>query len=139
MFDILIYHGSSFDYYLNNITFLRKAGSYDAADKMMEFILKKRHLTPTHVSSMYIPDVEKDPLVITKVPDFFVTGHIHHDVKISSYKNVTLIGCGGFQNKTPYQEKLGHTNVVPARVPVVNLKSRQVKIMDFRVEMNINT
>ena len=132
MFDVLIYHGSSFDYYLNNIDFLRKAGSYDASDKMMEFILKKRHLTPTHISSMYIPDVEKDPLVINKIPDIFVTGHIHHDVKISSYKNITLIGCSSFQNRTAYQEKLGHTNVVPAKIPVMNLKTREIKIMDFR-------
>jgi len=132
MFDILIYHGASFDYYLNNIDILRKAGSYDASDKMMEFILKKRHLTPTHISSMYIPDVEKDPLVINRIPDFFVTGHIHHDIKISSYKNITLIGCSAFQNITAYQEKLGHTNVIPAKVPVVNLKTREIKIMDFR-------
>ena len=132
MFDVLIYHGSSFDYYLNNIDFLRKAGSYDASDKMMEFILKKRHLTPTHISSMYIPDVEKDPLVINKIPDIFVTGHIHHDVKISSYKNITLIGCSSFQNRTAYQEKLGHTNVVPAKIPFMNLKTREIKIMDFR-------
>ncbi len=132
IFDILMYHGSCFDYYVNNIDFLRKAGSYDAVDKMMEFVLKKRHLAPTHISTLYIPDINKDPLVIDKVPDFFVTGHTHHDVKISSYKNVTLIGCSSFQYKTTYQEKLGHTNIICARIPVINLKSRQIKIMDFR-------
>lgn len=132
LFDILISHGTNFDYYLNNVDFLRKAGAYDASDKMMEFLLKKRHLTPTHISTMYIPDIEKDPLIITRVPDFFVTGHIHHDIKIGSYKNVTLIGCSAFQYKTAYQEKLGHTNIVWARVPVVNLKTREIKIMDFK-------
>jgi len=131
IFDVLIYHGYAFDYYLNNVDSLRKAGAYDAADKMMEFVLKKRHIAPTHISSLYIPDVEKDPLVIDKVPDIFVTGHIHHDVKVTSYKGVTLIGCSSFQSKTAFQEKMGHTNIVPGKVPVVNLKTRQVKVMDF--------
>ncbi len=133
-FDILIYHGYCFDYYMNNVGSLRKAGSYSASDAMMEFILKKRHIAPTHVSNLYIPDITKDPLVIEKVPDFFVSGHTHYDVKISSYKNVTLIGCCSFQYKTSFQEKLGHTNITWAKSPIINLKTRQIKIMDFRNE-----
>src|SRR3989344_1405456 len=134
MFDILIYHGYCFDYYMNNVESLRNAGAYDASDMMMEFVLKKRHIAPTHISSLYIPDIEKDSLVIEKVPDFFVTGHIHHDVKISSYKNVTLIGSCSFQYKTAFQEKLGHTNITWGKSSIINLKTRQIKIMDFRKE-----
>ena len=96
--------------------------------------MKKRHIAPTHISSLYIPDIEKDSLVIEKVPDFFVTGHIHHDVKISSYKNVTLIGSCSFQYKTAFQEKLGHTNITWGKSSIINLKTRQIKIMDFRKE-----
>ncbi|MDP3727845.1 MAG: metallophosphoesterase [bacterium] len=134
MFDILLYHGYCFDYYMNTVESLRNAGAYDASDMMMEFVLKKRHIAPTHISSLYIPDVEKDYLVIEKVPDFFVTGHIHHDVKISSYKNVTLIGSCSFQYKTAFQEKLGHTNITWGKSTVINLKTRQIKIVDFRKE-----
>lgn len=136
-FDILMYHGYCFDYYMNNVESLRKAGSYDASDAMMQFVLKKRHIAPTHVSNLYVPDIEKDPLVLELVPDFFVSGHIHHDVKISSYKNVTLIGCCSFQYKTAFQEKLGHTNITWAKSPIINLKTRQIKIMDFRREEEI--
>lgn len=133
-FDLLVYHGFSFDYYMNNVDYLRKAGSYDAIDKMMELTLKKRHIAPTHVSGLYIPDSEKDWLIIERVPDIFVTGHIHHEVKISSYKNVTLVGCSSFQSKTAFQEKTGHTNIVTGKVPVINLKNRQIKIMNFACE-----
>ena len=136
-FDILMYHGYCFDYYMNNVESLRKAGAYDASDAMMQFALKKRHIAPTHVSTLYIPDVERDPLVLEHVPDFFVSGHIHHDVKISSYKNVTLIGCCSFQYKTAFQEKLGHVNITWAKSPIINLKTRQIKIMDFRKEEEI--
>lgn len=134
MFDVLLYHGYCFDYYMNNVESLRKAGSYDASDMMMEFVLKKRHIAPTHISSLYIPDIEKDYLVIERVPDFFVTGHIHHDVKIRSYKNVTLIGSASFQYTTAFQEKLGHTNITWGKATVINLKTRQIKIIDFRKE-----
>jgi DNA polymerase II small subunit len=102
---------------------------------MMEFVLKKRHRAPTHVSSSYVPDTEKDFLVIEKVPDIFVTGHIHHDLKLGSYKGVTLIGCPSFQSKTIFQEKTGHTNIVTGKVPLVNLKTRQVKVMDFGLSL----
>jgi DNA polymerase II small subunit len=133
-FDVLMYHGSCFDYYVNNVEYIRNAGGYDRVDLIMEFLLKKRHLAPTHSSTLYMPDMEKDPLVIEIIPDFFVTGHAHHDVVIKNYKNITLIGAGSWQKMTSFQEKLGHTNIIPAKVPVVSLKTRQVKIMDFQIK-----
>ena len=63
-----------------------------------------------------------------------MTGHIHHDVKISSYKNVTLIGSCSFQYITAFQEKLGHTNITWGKSTIINLKTRNIKIMDFRKE-----
>tara|TARA_Y100000310_G_scaffold314899_1_gene364776 strand:- start:41 stop:1507 length:1467 start_codon:yes stop_codon:yes gene_type:complete len=130
-FDILLYHGMSFDYYVNNVDFLRNNGGYDRADLMMEFLLKKRHLGPTHIAGLTMPDTEYDPLVIEKIPDFFVTGHVHHDVVISNYKNVCLIGCSSFQNMSGFQEKMGHENIVPSKIPVVNLKTRKINVLDF--------
>ena len=135
-FNVLLYHGYCFDYFVNNIGCLRNAGGYDRADLVMEFLLKKRHLSPPHTSTLYMPDIEQDPLVLDIIPDFFVTGHVHHDVVIKNYKNITLIGAGSWQKMTAFQEKLGHTNIIPSRVPVVNFKTRQIKIMDFGREEN---
>jgi DNA polymerase II small subunit len=128
-FDVLLYHGYSFDYYVANVDGIRQNGGYDRADLIMKFLLKRRHLAPTHTSTLYVPDVNKDPLVIDKIPDFFVTGHIHK-TSVSNYKNITLI-CGScWQDKTPFQEKVGH-HPEPCRVPIVNLNTREVKIMRF--------
>lgn len=131
-FNILMYHGYSFDYYVNNVSFLRNNGGYDRADNIMEFLLRKRHLAPTHSSTLYMPHIDSDPLVIETIPDFFISGHIHHDVTIRNYKNITLIGCGSWQSMTVFQEKMGHTNIVPSKVSVVSLKTRTVKLLDFR-------
>jgi DNA polymerase II small subunit len=127
--NVLMYHGYSFDYYIANIDSIRQKGGYDRADLVMKFLLRRRHLAPSHTSTLYLPDAEKDPLFIDIVPDIFATGHLHK-TSASHYKNVTLI-CGScWQSKTPFQEKLGH-KPEPARVPVINLKTRDVKILKF--------
>lgn len=127
--DVLLYHGYSFDYYISNVDYLRNSGGYDRADLVMRFLMQRRHLAPTHASTLYVPDAELDPLVINKIPDIFATGHIHKSV-VASYKNITLI-CGScWQSKTAFQEKVGH-HPEPARVPVVNLQTREAKIIRF--------
>jgi DNA polymerase II small subunit len=128
-FDILLYHGYSFDYYIQNVDEIRNSGGYDRADLVMKFLLQRRHLSPAHTATLYVPDQKKDPLVIDIVPDFFVTGHIHKTA-VSSYRNTSLI-CGScWQAKTDFQERVGH-HPEPARVPVVNLQTRETKILRF--------
>ena len=128
-FDVMMYHGYSFDYFVAEVDSLRNQGGYDRADLIMKFLLKRRHLAPTHTSTLYIPDTKKDPLVIEKIPDFFLSGHIHKSVT-ANYRNTTLI-CGScWQSKTLFQEKVGH-NPEPSRVPIVNLRTRDIKILKF--------
>jgi len=128
-FDILIYHGYSFDYYVREVESIRNNGGYDRADLIMKFLLQKRHLAPTYVSTLYVPDTELDALVINKVPDFFASGHIHK-AAVANYKNVTLISGSCWQSKTSFQEKVGH-NPEPSRVPIVNLQTRHIKMLKF--------
>ena len=64
-----------------------------------------------------------------EIPDFFVSGHIHKS-SVSHYGKTTLI-CGScWQSTTKFQEKVGH-HPEPCRVPIVNLKTRDVKLMKF--------
>lgn len=128
-FDVLVYHGYSFDYYMAEVESIRNKGGYDRVDLLMKFLLQKRHLAPSYTSTLYVPDVEKDCLVIDKVPDFFVSGHIHKSAA-ANYRNITLISGSCWQSKTAYQEKVGHIPE-PSRVPMVNLQTRQVKILKF--------
>ncbi|MBI2656031.1 DNA-directed DNA polymerase II small subunit [Candidatus Woesearchaeota archaeon] len=128
-FDVMMYHGYSFDYYVAHVDSLRNHGGYDRVDLIMKFLMKRRHLAPTHSSTLYVPDNKKDPLVIERIPDFFLSGHIHKS-STANYRNTTLI-CGScWQAKTSFQEKVGH-NPEPSRVPIVNLKTRDVKILKF--------
>lgn len=128
-FDVLMYHGYSFDFFVANVDSIRDQGGYDRADLIMKFLLQRRHLAPTHTATLYIPDSKKDPLVIDKIPDFFITGHIHK-AAAANYRNITMICSSCWQSKTSFQEKVGH-HPEPARVPIVNLQTRQVKILRF--------
>jgi len=128
-FDILLYHGYSFDYYVAHVESIRTQGGYHRADLIMKFLLKRRHLAPSFGSTPYHPAHQEDPLVIRQIPDFFITGHIHYS-KVANYKGVTMISGSCWQATTSFQEKLGH-KPEPARVPVVNLKTREVKILRF--------
>ena len=131
-FDVLLYHGYSFIYYADNIEHIRMKGGIERADLVMECLLKKRHLAPSHTSTLYIPDTKRDPLIIEKIPDIFVTGHIHRTTA-KNFNNITLLNCSCWIGQTPYQEKVG-LKPQPARLPLVNLKTREVKILKFGKE-----
>ncbi len=128
-FDVLMYHGFSFDYYVANVESIRTGGGYHRADLIMKFLLKRRHLAPAFKSTPYCPSHDEDPLLIKAIPDFFITGHIHY-CSVANYRGITMISGSCWQGKTTFQEKLGH-EPEPARVPLVNLKTREIKILRF--------
>lgn len=128
-FDVLLYHGASFNYYIDNVESIRLNGGYKRADLIMQYLLKRRHLAPTHISTSYIPNSNNDYLVIDKVPDFLITGHIHR-LSISNYKNVSLINASCWVGQTDFQEKVGLVPQ-PCKVVTVNLQTRDTKIINF--------
>ncbi|MEM2954419.1 MAG: metallophosphoesterase [Candidatus Nanoarchaeia archaeon] len=126
--ELLLYHGYSFDYFVDAIEALREAGGYSAADKLWEFLLKRRHLAPTYGSTLALP-LETDPLVINKVPDIAISGHIHKS-KIGQYRGVLTISSSCFQDTTTFQLRMGHTPT-PGKIPIVNLKTGAAKTLLF--------
>jgi DNA polymerase II small subunit len=128
-FDFLLYHGYSFTYYADNVDSIRQKGGVDRADLIMQFLLQKRHLAPAHSSTVYSPSSKEDPLIIKKVPDFFLTGHLHK-TNVSNYRNITLVSGSCWQSKTSFMEKMG-IHPEPSRVPLINFNTREVKIMRF--------
>lgn len=130
-FNVLLYHGYSFDDYGEIVPSIKNSGKNisDRTPLIMKFLLQRRHLAPTHSSTLYIPDPEKDPLVLEHIPDFFIAGHIHKS-NVSSYRGISIVSGSCFQAKTPFQEKMGH-EPDPGRVPLINLQTRAVKIMRF--------
>ena len=128
-FDILLYHGGSLIYYSQNVPFIREAGGQKRTDLILKYLLQRRHLAPTHGATLYLPDADQDFLLIDIIPDFFITGHIHRST-VGSYRNITTINSSCWTETTEDQIKRG-LEPLPARVPIINLKTREVKIMNF--------
>jgi DNA polymerase II small subunit len=127
-FNVLLYHGYSFHYYANNISRLMKEKAAHQPEIIMSYLLKYRHLAPSHSSTLYFPS-EKDPLMIESIPDIFVSGHTHKS-GIIYYNNILVVSSSSWESKTPFQEKMGNEPDF-CKVPMFNLKTRAVKILDF--------
>jgi len=126
-FNILTYHGFSYVFYANNIPSLIKKG-LNAPDKIMAYLLKNRHLAPTHTSTQYVP-FENDQLLIKDVPDIFVSAHTHK-CAVSSYNNILLISTSCWEEETENQKRKGNQPDF-CKVPMLNLKTRKIQILDF--------
>lgn len=131
-FDILLYHGYSIPYYADHIQWIREQGGQKLTAEIMKIYLKKRHLAPTHGCNTYVPDHEEDPMVIDRVPDILVTGHIHR-VAYGTYNGVTVINAGCWIDVSDDQLKRG-LEPQPGKVPMINLRTREIRIMNFYKE-----
>ncbi len=127
-FNILTYHGFSFPYYANAVPKLIADKAMNQPEKIMKFLLKHRHLAPTHTSTQYFP-LEKDGLLIREIPDIFVSGHTHKS-GLAYFNNILVISVSSWEGFSSYQEKFGN-KPDHCKVPMLNLKTRQVKILDF--------
>lgn len=127
-FNILMYHGFSYPFYADTIPRLLKIRAMNTPDEIMKYLLKNRHLAPTHNSVQSFPH-EKDVHLIRTAPDIFFSGHTHKSA-ISYYNNILVISGSSWEGKTDYQEKFGNEQD-HCKVPLFNLKTRAVKILDF--------
>ncbi|HLC54991.1 MAG TPA: metallophosphoesterase [Candidatus Nanoarchaeia archaeon] len=127
--NVLMYHGASFHYFIDNIDSLRLGKARDNPRLLMKFLLQKRHLAPSHAATVYVPSLANDPMVIGQVPDIFACGDMHRS-DVASYNNVTTINGSCWQAKTDFQEKTGN-NPDFCKVPCVNLKTREVTVLEF--------
>ncbi len=131
-FKILMYHGASIHAFINEIEELRLAKAHRCPAKAVKHMLKRRHLAPTHgisPSIVYIPNSSYDPLVISEVPDVLCTGEVHR-LDVETYNGTLILTGSCWQSQTEFEEKVGNVPD-PCKVPVLNLKTRELKVLDF--------
>ncbi len=128
-FKILMYHGASMHGLINEIEELRLSNAHHTPAKAVKHLLKRRHLAPVHGVSIYIPNPIEDFMVIKQTPDIMVTGDLHK-VDVDVYNNILIICCSCWQSITPFEEKMGNQPDY-CKVPILNLKTREIKILDF--------
>jgi DNA polymerase II small subunit len=131
-FNVLMYHGANIHYLINEIQELRELKAHKSPAKAVKHMLKRRHLGPTHSEVVYIPNIENDPLVINEIPDVLCTGEVHR-IDVETYNKTLIITGSCWQAQTPFEEKIGNIPD-PAKFPILNLKTHELKIFDFGVK-----
>lgn len=122
---VLIFHGQSVD----DIVKTTPGLSYDSPAKVMQYLLKARHLSPIYGSQTPLAPELEDFMVIDEVPDVFLAGHVHV-VGFDLYKNVLIVNSGTWQAQTPFQAGVGVTPTSGVAI-LVNLKTFKVYTKDF--------
>lgn len=123
--EILAYHGRSMDDYITHIRQL----NYTNPINSMKEMLKRRHLATVYGVRTPIAPEHRDYLVIDRIPDIFVTGHVHSS-GIERFRDILLINASTWQSQTTYQKMLNFSPI-PAKVPVVDLQTLNYEVLDF--------
>jgi len=135
-FKILMYHGAGMHAFVNEIEDIRLNYGHNNPARVVKELLKRRHLSPSHGSSDYIPFEKQDPLVIDSIPDIIATGDWHRS-EVATYNNILIVASSCWQSITPFEEKVGN-NPDPCKVPLLNLKTREIKILDFSEDEDLH-
>ncbi len=96
----------------------------------MKELLICRHLAPIFGKKTQIAPVNKDWLVIDKIPDIFHTGHVHI-FGMGDYNNVPLVNSGCFQSQTDFMKSFG-IHPTPGIVPIIELNTLNPSPIDFK-------
>jgi DNA polymerase II small subunit len=122
----LIYHGES----MHDMNMLiPDLDISDPIETMKEFLIC-RHLAPTFGEKTQLAPINKDLLLLDKIPDIFHTGHVHIN-GTGKYRNVTLVNSGCFQAQTDYMRSFGIIPT-PGIVPIVELDTLNFFTLDFK-------
>ena len=124
--DFLLFHGTSLMDIVSSVT----GFDYQRPVEAMEWQLRARHLAPEYGKMTSIGPEQEDFLVVERVPDVFLSGHIHVP-GAGVYRGTTIVNAGAWQGQTDYQKRMGLVPQ-PGLLPVVNLKTLEVRMMDFR-------
>ncbi len=126
---IMVYCGGSLNEFIDEINDIRINYGHKSPVRVVEEILKRRHLAPIYGKMDIIPNKFEDELFLDELMDVFVVGGQHRSM-IGNYNNILTISTSCFQSRTDFEEKVGN-NPDPCKVPILNLKSKEIKILDF--------
>jgi len=126
---LLIYHGQGLDDVIQIIPGLSHSNLGENIGRVLELLLKHRHLSPIYGESTPLMPLSEDLLVIDRVPDIFHVGHIHV-AYAGAYRNVRLLNTGTWQEQTGYQRSMG-LNPTVGVAALVSLKDLTMKIKKF--------
>lgn len=127
-FNVLMYHGVSIDTMVTADPTLKNG--YSEPHVVMKSLLKRRHLSPPYDTGLLTSGDDK--MIIRTVPDIFHAGHVHSNGNLV-YRGTTIINSGAWQAQTNFQKLCGH-DPTPCILPMISLKTSELKLINFNYE-----
>ena len=124
--EILVYHGRSFD---DIVKFVPNATYTNPISPMKEMMMR-RHLVPIWGERTPIAPEHYDSLLIDRLPDIFITGHVH-TAGCERVNDMLFINASSWQDQTSYQKTLNF-NPDPCKAFLVNLHSVRGTELNFK-------
>ncbi|MDP6906100.1 MAG: DNA-directed DNA polymerase II small subunit [Candidatus Thalassarchaeaceae archaeon] len=122
---VLSYHGVSIMDFVSSL----RTVTFEKPEAAMRAMIDRRHLAPSWGGKTPLSPEPEDRLVISDIPDIFVTGHVHgHHTE--NYKGVNLVHSSTWQDQTSYQRMLGF-QPKPCILTVVNLHTHATASIPF--------
>ena len=122
---VLSYHGRSLDDWIASVQQLK----YERPLEVMREMLKRRHLAPVYGMRTPLAPEKRDYMVIDRIPEIFVTGHVH-GAHTEEYRGIKMVNASTWQSQTDFQ-RMHNFNPDPAIMPIVHLGSGQVTMQNF--------
>jgi DNA polymerase II small subunit len=122
---ILAYHGRSMDDFVSSVRNL----TYSEPGDIMREMLRRRHMAPIYGGKTALAPEQKDYLLIDRVPEIFVTGHVHA-CSVGEYRGIKLINASAWQSQTAFQ-RMHNQMPDPAKVPMIHLGTGEIWVEDF--------
>ena len=125
----LVYHGQGLDDVIQIIPGFSHSTLKNDIGKVLELLIRHRHLCPIHGESTPLLPTEEDLLVVDKIPSVFHSGHVHV-AYAGSYQGIRMINSGTWQEQTSYQRNVGLEPTVGTAI-LVNLGDLSIKMKKF--------
>ena len=122
---ILSYHGKSIDDFVAGL----RSVTYSSPELAMRAMMERRHLAPSWGGKTPLSPEPEDRMVISTVPDIFVTGHVHGHY-VGNHKGTTMVHSSTWQDQTDYQRMLGF-QPKPCILTIVNLHTHATASIPF--------
>ena len=122
---VLSYHGKSIDDFVAGL----RSVTYSSPELAMRAMMERRHLAPSWGGKTPLYPEPEDRMVISTVPDIFVTGHVHGHY-VGNHKGTTMVHSSTWQDQTDYQRMLGF-QPKPCILTVVNLHTHATASIPF--------
>ncbi|MFW9989488.1 MAG: metallophosphoesterase, partial [Candidatus Odinarchaeota archaeon] len=122
----LVFHGDS----MLDLNMLIPGLENNKPIETMKELLICRHLAPIYGKKTQIAPLDRDWLVIDKIPDVFHTGHIHIN-GMGSYSNIMLANSGCFQSQTDFMNSLG-IKPTPGILSIIDLDTLKGTQLDLK-------